>query len=79
MSEKAEQIVRRAYQFAEDKDIEVGRLGEWAELRVLTVQFRDIGSSDISELAKPEARIVAAPANYSSGDLVPYRPASAPR
>ena len=45
---------------------------------MLTVQFRDIGSSDIFEFAKPEARI-AAPANYSSGDLVPHRPASAPR
>ena len=41
-------------------DVTFGRLGEWAVPRVLTVQFRGIGSSDISEFAKPEARVVVA-------------------
>jgi branched-chain amino acid transport system substrate-binding protein len=55
-------------------DVTFGRLGEWAEPRVLTVQFRDIGSTDIAEFAKPEARVVVAPDGYSSGELaVPYR------
>jgi branched-chain amino acid transport system substrate-binding protein len=60
-------------------DVTFGRLGEWAEPRVLTVQFRDIGSTDISEFAKPEARVVVAPESYSSGELVPYRAGSASR
>ena len=61
-------------------DVTFGRLGEWAVPRVLTVQFRGIGSSDISEFAKPEARVVVAPASYASGELVvPYRAAAAPR
>jgi branched-chain amino acid transport system substrate-binding protein len=59
-------------------DVTFGRLGEWAVPRVLTVQFRGIGSSDISEFAKPGARVVVAPTNYASGELVvPYRAAAA--
>jgi len=55
-------------------DVTFGRLGEWAVPRVLTVQFRDIASKDISEFAKPEARVVVAPASYASGELaVPFR------
>jgi branched-chain amino acid transport system substrate-binding protein len=59
-------------------DVTFGRLGEWAVPRVLTVQFRGIGSNDISEFAKSEARVVVAPASYASGKLVvPYRAAAA--
>jgi branched-chain amino acid transport system substrate-binding protein len=61
-------------------DVTFGLLGEWAVPRVLTVQFRGIGSSAISEFAKPEARVVVAPASYASGELVvPYRAAAAAR
>ena len=59
-------------------DVGFGKLGEWAEPRVLTVQFQDIGSNDISEFAKPEARVIIAPQDYESGDaIVPYRKAHA--
>lgn len=59
-------------------DVTFGHLGEWAVPRVLTVQFRGIGSNDIAEFAKPEARVVVAPPSYASGDLVvPYRTAAA--
>jgi branched-chain amino acid transport system substrate-binding protein len=61
-------------------DVAFGRLGEWAVPRVLTVQFRGIGSTDIADFAKPEARVVVAPASYASGELVvPYRAAAAAR
>jgi branched-chain amino acid transport system substrate-binding protein len=61
-------------------DVAFGLLGEWAVPRVLTVQFRGIGSSDIADFAKPEARVVVAPASYASGELVvPYRAAAAAR
>jgi branched-chain amino acid transport system substrate-binding protein len=54
-------------------DVRFGDLGEWAEPRVLTVQFRGIESNDISEFARPESRIVVAPSDYASGDLsYPY-------
>ncbi|MCU1494211.1 MAG: branched-chain amino acid transporter substrate-binding protein [Acidimicrobiaceae bacterium] len=58
-------------------DVTFGRLGEWSVPRVLTVQFRGIGSSDIAEFAKPEARVVVAPTSYASGELaVTYRTAA---
>jgi branched-chain amino acid transport system substrate-binding protein len=57
-------------------DVKFGRLGEWATPRVLTVQFRNIGSNKISEFAKPDSRVVVAPSNYASGDIiVPFRAA----
>lgn len=58
-------------------DVRFGRLGEWATPRVLTVQFRNVGSSEISEFAKPDSRVVVAPSDYASGDLViPFRAAA---
>jgi branched-chain amino acid transport system substrate-binding protein len=57
-------------------DVRFGRLGEWAAPRVLTVQFRNIGSGNVSEFAKPESRVVVAPSDYTSGDvIVPFRAA----
>jgi len=57
-------------------DVRFGRLGEWASPRVLTVQFRNIGSNNASEFAKPDARPVIAPSNYVSGQvIVPFREA----
>ena len=49
-----------------------GKLGEWAEPRVLTVQFfkasdRTRGFSDFS---KPEARPSSLPEDYESGDAI---------
>jgi len=58
-------------------DVRFGTLGEWAAPRVLTVQFRDIQSSDIAEFGRPDARVVVFPASYASGSLTyPYRSAT---
>jgi branched-chain amino acid transport system substrate-binding protein len=55
-------------------DVRFGRLGEWATPRVLTVQFRNIGSSTPSAFAQPDARVVVAPSEYASGEvIVPFR------
>jgi branched-chain amino acid transport system substrate-binding protein len=53
-------------------DVTFGPLGEWDEARVLTVQFRNVASSDVDEFRKAEARIVVAPSEYSGGSLEPY-------
>jgi branched-chain amino acid transport system substrate-binding protein len=50
-------------------DVKFSAQGEWDKPRVLTVQFQDIGSSDIEEFRDPEARIVVSPGEYSSGSL----------
>ncbi len=61
-------------------DVRFGRLGEWSAPRVLTVQFRNIGSNNISEFAKPSARVVVAPNDYVNGDIiVPFRAARTTR
>jgi branched-chain amino acid transport system substrate-binding protein len=58
-------------------NIRFGRLGEWAIPRVLTVQFRNVGSSQVAEFARPEARVVVAPSDYASGEVaVPFRAAA---
>jgi branched-chain amino acid transport system substrate-binding protein len=72
------EFTRQATFFTVVGDVRFGRLGEWAVPRVLTVQFRGIASTDISEFAKSEARVVVAPPSYASGELVvPYRAAAA--
>jgi branched-chain amino acid transport system substrate-binding protein len=58
-------------------DVKFGRLGEWATPRVLTVQFRNLGSKDLSNFSRPGARIIAAPGEYATGEaIVPFRAAA---
>src|SRR5882724_3759885 len=50
-----------------------GEGGGWARPRLLTVQFRDIGSNNISEFKKPNTEAVVYPAEIASGKLIyPY-------
>ena len=54
-------------------DVRFGDMGEWAQPRVLTVQFRNLNSNDISEFRSPDARVVLHPADYANGELAyPY-------
>jgi branched-chain amino acid transport system substrate-binding protein len=49
--------------------LQFGPLGEWDQPRVLTVQFRNIDSTDIEAFRSPDARVVVAPSEYASGTL----------
>jgi branched-chain amino acid transport system substrate-binding protein len=54
-------------------NVTFGRLGEWAAPRVLTVQFRNIGSTDVTEFAKPDSRVIVSPTSFAGGGLIyPY-------
>jgi branched-chain amino acid transport system substrate-binding protein len=53
-------------------EVSFSPLGEWNEPRVLTVQFANIGANDIEEFRSPEARVVVAPSEYTSGSLRPF-------
>jgi branched-chain amino acid transport system substrate-binding protein len=54
-------------------DVRFAESGEWAKPRVLTVQFQNIRSNDVSEFKNPDAQAVLYPAEYVSGDLsYPY-------
>jgi branched-chain amino acid transport system substrate-binding protein len=57
-------------------DIRFGKDGEWAESRVLQVQFRGIKNNDPAQFRGIENQVVVDPAAYESGKLVyPYEKA----
>jgi branched-chain amino acid transport system substrate-binding protein len=54
-------------------DVRFAENGEWAEPRVLTVQFRNLASNDISAFKSPDSRVIVYPSDYASGTLAyPY-------
>jgi branched-chain amino acid transport system substrate-binding protein len=54
-------------------DVRFADSGEWAQPRVLTVQFQNIKSNDVSEFRSPDAQVVLYPAEYASGTMTyPY-------
>jgi branched-chain amino acid transport system substrate-binding protein len=54
--------------------------GEWSSPRVLQVQFRNIGSNDASEFKDARTRVVLAPDDLASGELIyPYADAKRTR
>ncbi|MBX6425736.1 MAG: amino acid ABC transporter substrate-binding protein [Variibacter sp.] len=54
-------------------DVKFGKGGEWAESRVLQVQFQGIKSSDVARFKDTSTQIVVAPAEYASGKVIyPY-------
>jgi branched-chain amino acid transport system substrate-binding protein len=57
-------------------DIRFGKGGEWAESRVLQVQFRNIKNNDPAQFKDTANQVVVDPAAYQSGELVyPYEKA----
>jgi len=54
-------------------DIKFGDRGEWAEPRILLIQYRGIAGNDIEQFKLPGKQVVLHPARYRSGDLqVPF-------
>lgn len=54
-------------------DVRFGPLGEWAEPRVLFVQFRNISGSGLDQFKQPGRHVILAPARLRSGELkYPY-------
>jgi branched-chain amino acid transport system substrate-binding protein len=57
--------------------VKFGEDGSWAQPRVLTVQFQNIASRDISEFKKPDTQAVVYPSETASAALVyPYAKAT---
>ena len=58
-------------------DVRFGSDGEWAQSRLLQVQFRDIKSNDLAQFKDMSTQVVVAPAEYESGKLIyPYEKAN---
>jgi len=54
-------------------DIKFGDRGEWAEPRILLIQYRGITGNDLEQFKLPGKQVVLHPARFKSGDLrVPF-------
>ena len=57
-------------------DVKFGKGGEWAESRVLQVQFQNVKGNDIGQFKDMSTQVVITPAEYDSGKLIyPYEKA----
>jgi branched-chain amino acid transport system substrate-binding protein len=57
-------------------DVKFGAQGEWAESRVLQVQFQHIQGTDLGQFKDLSTQVVLTPAQYKTGDLIyPYEKA----
>jgi branched-chain amino acid transport system substrate-binding protein len=50
--------------------VKFGKNGEWAESRVLEVQFRDVLPDNLDQFARPGKRVVVYPPELKSGEMV---------
>ena len=57
-------------------DVKFGAKGEWAQSRVLQVQFQNVKSNAVDQFKDVSTQVVVAPAAYESGKLIfPYEKA----
>jgi branched-chain amino acid transport system substrate-binding protein len=57
-------------------DIKFGERGEWAEPRILLIQYRGIAGNDLEQFKLPGKQVVLHPARFKSGELqVPFESA----
>jgi branched-chain amino acid transport system substrate-binding protein len=57
-------------------DVKFGKDGEWAQSRVLQVQFQNVKGNDVGQFRDISTQVVVAPAEYESGKIVyPYESA----
>jgi branched-chain amino acid transport system substrate-binding protein len=57
-------------------DVKFGRDGEWAQPRMLQIQFHDVKGNDVEQFRAMNTQTVVTPAEYKSGDVIyPYEKA----
>jgi branched-chain amino acid transport system substrate-binding protein len=50
--------------------IRFNKEGEWANPRVMTIQFRGIVDKNLEQFRQPGKQVVLAPDQYKTGDLI---------
>jgi branched-chain amino acid transport system substrate-binding protein len=56
--------------------VKFGPKGEWAQSRVLQVQFQNVKGNDVDQFKDVTTQVVVAPADYESGKVIyPYEKA----
>jgi branched-chain amino acid transport system substrate-binding protein len=57
-------------------DVKFGEGGEWAQSRVLQVQFQNVKGNDVAQFKDMKTQVVISPKDYVSGSLIyPYEKA----
>ena len=57
-------------------DVKFGKDGEWAQSRVLQVQFQNVKGNDIAQFKDISNQVVVTPKEYESGKVIyPYEKA----
>jgi branched-chain amino acid transport system substrate-binding protein len=57
-------------------DVKFGKLGEWAQSRVLQVQFQNVKGNDVAQFKDTANQVVVSPTEYESGKVIfPYEKA----
>jgi branched-chain amino acid transport system substrate-binding protein len=57
-------------------DVKFGKDGEWAQSRVVQIQFHDVKSNDLEQFRTMNTQTVLTPADYKSGNVIyPYEKA----
>jgi branched-chain amino acid transport system substrate-binding protein len=57
-------------------DVKFGAKGEWAQSRVLQIQFHDVSGNGIDQFREMGTQTIVTPADYKTGDLIyPYEKA----
>jgi len=57
-------------------DVKFGPEGEWAQSRVLQVQFQNVKGNDVAQFEDTSTQVVVSPAEYESGKVIyPYEKA----
>jgi branched-chain amino acid transport system substrate-binding protein len=57
-------------------DVRFGAKGEWAQSRVLQVQFQNVKGNDVGQFKDVSTQVVVAPTEYESGKVIyPYEKA----
>ena len=51
-------------------DVKFGKGGEWAESRVLQVQFRNIKGNDVGQFKGVDTQVVVSPSEFASGTII---------
>jgi branched-chain amino acid transport system substrate-binding protein len=56
-------------------DVKFGADGEWAEARVMEVQFQNVKANDVDQFKDPKTEVILWPPALKTGDVAyPYTP-----
>jgi len=56
-------------------DVKFAESGEWAQPRLLAAQFQHVKGNDIEQFKGTDKLVVVSPAEYKSGDIIPFEDA----